>query len=65
MDFTDISKPLFARDFFRMMALIFILVPLTMLQAGPFALYVVLLVYFLPWENLRWGGRKLQNLIHK
>ncbi|NOX62696.1 MAG: hypothetical protein GXP42_12235 [Chloroflexi bacterium] len=59
--FTDLGKPLFVRDIFRMIALIFILVPLTMLEAGLFALYAVLLVYFTPWDSLRQIGRRLRR----
>ena len=57
--FTDLSKPLFAKDLLRMVALIFLLVPLAMLEVGVFALYAVLLVYFLPWRSLREIGRWL------
>lgn len=53
VNFTDWGKPLIGKDFLRMVALVFLLVPLTMLQAGLFALYAVLLVYFLPWASLR------------
>ena len=59
--FTDLSKPLFARDILRMIALIFILVPLTMFEAGILALYAVLLVYFMPWGSLREIGRRIKN----
>ncbi|MBC7232141.1 MAG: hypothetical protein H5T68_02710 [Chloroflexi bacterium] len=51
--FTNLSKPLFAKDLLRMIALIFLLVPLTLARLGVFALYPVLLVYFLPWESVR------------
>lgn len=51
VNFTDLSKPLFARDVLRMIVLVSILVALTMVQAGVFALYAVLLVYFFPWGS--------------
>ena len=51
VNFTDLSKPLFAKDLLRMIVLIFILVPLIMVQAGRFALDAILLVYFFPWPG--------------
>ena len=59
--FTDLSKPLFTRDGLRMIALIFMLVPLTMLGLGVVALYAVLLVYFTPWASLRQIGRWIKE----
>ena len=53
VNFADLSKPLFAKDLLRMVVLVFILMALTMARAGMFALYAVLLVYFLPWEVWR------------
>jgi hypothetical protein len=60
---TDLSKPLFGKDLLRMLILIFMLVPLTMIHAGTLALYPILLVYFLPWESLRWLSRTLRRAI--
>ena len=59
VNFTDLSKPLFARDGLRMIVLIFILVLLSLMQAGVFALYAILLVYFLPWSSVRYLVRRL------
>ncbi len=53
VNFTDVSKPLFARDMLRMIVLIFLLVGMTLAQLGILALYAILLVYFLPLESLR------------
>ncbi len=58
VEFTDFSKPIFAKDLLRLIILIFILVPLTMMGLGIFALYAVLLVYFLPWGSMRQIGRE-------
>ncbi|MFQ6102515.1 MAG: hypothetical protein ACE5OS_14980 [Anaerolineae bacterium] len=63
VNFTDLSKPLFARDALRMIVLAFILVPLTLMQAGVFALYAILLVYFLPWRSLRHLARVVRALL--
>ena len=60
--FTDLSRPLFVKDLLRMVALIFLLVPLILMQTGIFALYAVLLVYFLPWESVRQIGRRVWNI---
>ena len=46
----------------RMVALIFLLVPLILMQSGIFALYAVLFVYFLPWESVRQIGRQLKGI---
>ncbi len=51
--FTDVSKPLFTRDMLRMIILIFLLMGLTLLQLGVFALYPVLFIYFFPIRSLR------------
>lgn len=53
VNFTDVSKPLFARDMLRMIVLIFLLVPLNLVRLGVFALYAVLFVYFFPLKSLR------------
>jgi len=53
VELTDFTKPVFAKDLFRMIVLIFILVPMTLLGLGIFALYPVLLIYFLPWNSVR------------
>ncbi len=53
VNFTDLSKPLFARDLLRMIVLVFFLVALTRVHAGMFALYAILLLYFFPWERWR------------
>jgi len=61
VDFTDLSKPLFGKDLLRMFFLVFLLVALTLVQAGVFALYAVLLVYFLPWASLRQISRAVRE----
>jgi len=61
VNFTDLSKPLFARDALRMIVLIFILVPLALVEAGVLALYAILLVYFLPWDSLRRLVRRIRK----
>ncbi len=61
VDFTDLGKPLFGKDLLRMTFLVFLLMALTLMQAGVFALYAVLLVYFLPWESLRQIGRVVRE----
>ncbi|MFQ5593547.1 MAG: hypothetical protein ACE5HA_05310 [Anaerolineae bacterium] len=61
VDFTDLGKPLFGKDLLRMLLLIFLLVALTLMQAGVFALYAVLVVYFLPWESVRQIGRVVRE----
>jgi len=61
VNFTDFSKPIFARDLLRMIVLIFLLVPLTLAQLGVFALYAVLFVYFLPLDSLRQIGGQLRT----
>ncbi len=48
VNFTDVSKPLFAPDMLRMIILIFLLVGLTLAQLGHLALYALLFVYFFP-----------------
>ncbi len=59
--FTDLSKPLFTREMFRMIILIFFLMALTMIQAGAFALYVILFIYFWPWQTVRQLVRPLSQ----
>lgn len=63
VNFTDLSKPLFGHDLLRMIALVFILVALILLQAGVFALYAILAVYFFPWGSWRRIGRRLWRLL--
>ncbi len=62
VEFTDFSKPIFARDLLRMVILIFILVPLTMVGLGILALYAILFVYFLPWSSIRQITRQVRGL---
>ena len=63
VEFTDFSKPIFARDMLRMIVLIFLLVALVLARLGPFALYVVLFVYFLPLGSLREIGDQIRELL--
>jgi len=65
VEFTDFSKPIFAKDLLRMIILIFILVPLTMGGLGILALYAVLLVYFLPWGSIRQIARQARSTIQE
>jgi len=53
INFTDVGKPLFARDMLRMIILIFLLVEMMLADLGVFALYAILLVYFLPLRSVR------------
>jgi len=63
VNFTDLSKPLFGKDLLRMIVLIFMLVGLSMIDAGRLALYPILLIYFVPWESLRRLGQGLRRAI--
>jgi len=54
VNFVDMSSPLYAREGFKMMVLIFILTGLTLMEVvGFFALYAILLIYFFPWGAVR------------
>ena len=65
VEFTDFTKPIFARDLLRMIVLIFILVPLVLLRLSFFALYPVLFVYFLPLDSLRQIGGQVYGLLRR
>ena len=59
VNFVDMSSPLYAREGFKMMILIFLLTGLVLLHlAGLLAIYAILLVYFFPWSALRQALRK-------
>ena len=54
VNFVDMGSPLYARDGFRMMILVFLLTGLALMEAAGFlAIYAILFVYFFPWRMLR------------
>ncbi|RME84660.1 MAG: hypothetical protein D6775_04850 [Caldilineae bacterium] len=65
VNFTDWGKPMIGKDLLRMVALVFLLVPMAMFEVGIFALYAVLLVYFFPWSVLRYATGRLWRFIRR